>query len=221
MHKRTISLFAPLAAFAVAGAIGTGPAQAKGDEHGGDPRNHRDSHSAEIVTSEEATATFDETGVTTEAVPPATAIEQEDGTTEFRFPEDDTDHGRTTPGKSDKATGEFEYLGGIEYSSEAGDAVTWEDPEVDTSDGLISFDVDGERVDLLRAVPDQESDKESDDESESDGESYDSYGDDGKEHGDYELVLTDDGADQLNQVAGDDAFEEGDVLATTDDGKDC
>jgi len=198
MRKSTTALLTPLAAFAVAGSIGTGPAQANGVQHGTET-DHTRAHSAEIVTTEDAAATLDQSGVTTEAVPPATAEPQDEGTTEFRFPEDDTDIGRATPGRSDRAEGEFEYLGGIEYRSDAGGSTTWQDPEVDTTAGLVSFEVDGERTDLLQVEPVEES----------------------EEHADYDLVLTDDGADELNEVAGSDAFEEGDVLATTDDGKDC
>lgn len=239
MRKRTITLFAPLAALAVVGTVGAGPAQAHGDqydsgysgEYGGE---HSDSQAAEIVTDEEADATLADAGVTTEPVDPATAEEQEDGSTLLTFPEDeDQSDDESTYSESDT---EEEFLGGLEYSSEAGTA-TWEDPTVDSTDGLVSFVVDGERTDLLQVVPaDDEADGD-----EAEGDEYGeastaSYGDEeyegdeaeesdeaeeGDEGTEYDLALTAEGAESLNEVAGDDAFAEGDVLASTDDGKDC
>lgn len=230
MRKTTTTLLAPLAALAVAGTIGAGPAQATGDEHGQYGGEHSETQSAEIATSEEAAATLEEAGVTTGAVEPATAEEQEDGTTLLSFPKDEE--------SEKKYDSEVEFLGAVEYASEAG-TTTWQEPAIDTSDGLVSFEVAGERTDLLQVVPAEEeaegdeSSEESTDESseESSGghASYASYpdkGDDEGEHGDeegdeYDLALTAEGAEALNEVAGDEAFAEGDVLASTDDGKDC
>ncbi len=95
------------------------------------------------MTDEDAATALEDAGVTLDAVDPATAEEQDDGLTELTFPQDE---------ESDQKDSEVEFLGGIEYSSEAGTA-TWEDPSVDTSDWLVSFDVDGERTDLLQVVP--------------------------------------------------------------------
>ncbi len=220
MRKRTTALLAPLAALAVAGTIGAGPAQAHGDESGGhdgyDGGEHGDTRSAEIVTDEDAAATLEEAGVSLDAVDPATAEEQEDGLTELEFPQDE---------ESDQKDSEVEFLGGIEYSSEAGTA-TWADPSVDTSDWLVSFDVDGERTDLLQVVPEDEGDSEEGDEQTYAQSSYggESDGsDEGEEsgEGDYDLALTAEGADALNEVTGDDSFAEGDLFASTDDGKNC
>jgi hypothetical protein len=237
MRKTTTTLLAPLAALAVAGTIGAGPAQAHGDEHGQYGGEQSDSSAAEIVTSEEATAVLDEAGVTTEAVEPATAEEQEDGLTELSFPKDEE--------SEKKYDNEVEFLGGVEYASEAG-STTWQEPAVDTSDGLVSFDVAGERTDLLQVVPaedseDSEESGESDESGEADesdesddhgeartasygGETEGHDGEESGEHGDkdeYDLALTAEGADALNEVAGDDTFAEGDIFASTDDGKDC
>src|SRR5262245_35839286 len=123
MRKTTTTLLAPLAALAVAGTIGAGPAQATGDEHGQYGGGESgDSPSAEIGTSEDATATLEEAGVTTEAVEPATAEEQEDGTTQLAFPKDEE--------SEKKYDSEVEFLGGVEYASEAS-STTWSDPTVD------------------------------------------------------------------------------------------
>ena len=218
MRKTTTTLLAPLAALAVAGTIGAGPAQATGDEHGQYGGEHSDTQSAEIATSEEAAATLEEAGVTTGAVEPATAEEQEDGTTHLSFPKDEE--------SEKKYDSEVEFLGAVEYVSEAG-TTTWQEPAIDTSDGLVSFEVAGERTDLLQVEP-AEGD-ESSEESSGEHASYASYqdkGDDEGDHGDeegdeYDLALTAEGADALNEVAGDEAFAEGDILASTDDGKDC
>ena len=231
MRKTTTTLLAPLAALAVAGTIGAGPAQATGDEHGQYGGEHSDTQSAEIATSEEAAATLEEAGVTTGAVEPATAEEQEDGTTLLSFPKDEE--------SEKKYDSEVEFLGAVEYASEAG-TTTWQEPAIDTSDGLVSFEVAGERTDLLQVVPAEEEAEGDESSEESSGEhaSYASYqdkgddegehsdegdeGDHGDEEGDeYDLALTAEGADALNEVAGDEAFAEGDVLASTDDGKDC
>ncbi len=112
MRKTTTTLLAPLAALAVAGTIGAGPAQATGDEHGQYGGEHSDTQSAEIATSEEAAATLEEAGVTTGAVEPATAEEQEDGTTLLSFPKDEE--------SEKKYDSEVEFLGAVEYASEAG-----------------------------------------------------------------------------------------------------
>jgi hypothetical protein len=198
MRKHATTLLAPLAALAIAGTVGTAPAQAHGDDHGDHSGGeHGDTRSAEIVTDEDAAATLAEAGVTLDAVDPATAEEQEDGTTELTFPHDENGDARS----EDK----IDFLGGVEYSSEAGTA-TWADPSLDTSDWLVSFEVDGQRTDLLQVVPENEGD---------DGDD----GDDGE--GDHDLALTAEGADALNEVAGDESFAEGDILASTDDGMHC
>jgi hypothetical protein len=236
MPKKIAStLLAPAAVLAVAGTIGFAPsANAHGDEHGGE----HDAPAAEIVTSEDAAATLTDAGVTLEATDEATGETLEDGRTRLSFPYDDSDsepapdeHAAWSTGGTDtdeEGDDHLEFVGGVEYTSDLA-TTEWEDPHVDTSDGLVSFDVAGERTDLLAVTEADETDDQDpegedpsaarSDEGDTDGDTDgDTEGDD--EGAEYELVLTADGADALNEVAGDDAFAEGDVFATAD-GHDC
>lgn len=225
MRKHATTLLAPLAALAIAGTVGAAPAQAHGDgdherygnhqqsrghddRHGhGHGQEHRDGHedskSAEIVTSEEATVTLAAAGVTVDALDPATAESQEDGTVRLSFPKAEDDAAASE-------SGEVAFDGGISYATDTGGA-TWLEPTVDTDDWTVSFDVDGQRVDLLQVVP-----EEGGDEAASYGSKH-GHGDEAE----FDLALTADGATALNEVAGDGAFAEGDILAQSDDGKDC
>jgi hypothetical protein len=218
MRKHATTLLAPLAALAIAGTVGTAPAQAHGDQSSGhgdhSGGDHGDTRSAEIVTDEDAAATLEEAGVTLAAVDPATAEEQEDGTTELTFPQAGEGDAKST------SEDEVDFLGGIEYSSDA-DTATWADPSLDTSDWLVSFEVDGERTGLLQVVPEDEGDDEESGEYRTSGYNHGDESDEGQGESDYDLALTAEGADALNEMAGDESFAEGDVLATTDDGKDC
>ena len=229
MRKTTTTLLAPLAALAVAGTIGAGPAQAHGDEHGQYGGEHSDSQSAEIVTSEEAAATLEEAGVTTGAVEPATAEEQEDGTTLLSFPKDEE--------SEKKYDSEVEFLGGcrVRLRGRHHDVAGPGDRHLRRARELRGRrrahrpapgragrgGGRGRRV--VRGVPT----------SHERAPSHASYGDEERgrrgraspatkrDEDEYDLALTAEGADALNEVAGDDAFAEGDVLASTDDGKDC
>jgi hypothetical protein len=205
MRKHVAALITPLAALAVAGTVAAGPAQANGEDHDG-----HDDHgwSAEVETTPEASDTLEQAGVTLTAEEPATAEPQEDGTTEVTFPavpsadDEEADSSLDASGE-----GEVAFEGGLTFDSEAGTA-TWSTPTVDTSEWTVGFEVDGEQVDVLQAVP------VADGADGEDVEEGDTYGDD--EGGSIDLTLTTEGADSLNQVAGDETFAEGDVLAQAD-----
>jgi hypothetical protein len=266
MRKHVKTLITPLAALAVAGTIGlgtAGSAQAHGDwgEHGGwsghDPSQDH-TWSAQIETDPDAAAALADAGVTLDAVEPATAEPQEDGTTELTFPKDESQEPTPAPSASTGTddTGpeqyggleEVAFDGGITASSDTG-AATWEQPTYDISDGTVSFDVDGQQVDLLQAVPasdespapddpgDDPGDDSGDDDSGTDSgyaeSGYTTAGDDqGDDQGDdpgdesghdsnVDLVLTEQGAEGLNAVAGEGTFAAGDVFASVEDGWGC
>lgn len=188
MRKHATTLIAPLAALAVVGTVGAGAASATGDSHGdhGEYGGHQ-AAAVQVETSDEAEAALDEVGVTLGAVEPATAEESEDGTTEITFP---------TSAEQDFSSGEAAFDGGIAVTGASGET-TWLEPAFDTSDWQVSFDVDGQRVDLLQVVPE-------------DG----SFATGGSESGhEADLALTAEGAEALNAVAGEGAFAEGDVFA--------
>lgn len=191
MRKHATTLIAPLAALAVVGTIGAGPANATGDGHG-DEYGHHDHGpvSVQVETSDEAEATFTEAGATLAAVEPATAEEAEDGTVELTFP---------TSEEQDLSSGQAAFDGGLTVSGAAGDT-SWLDPALDTSDWQVSFDVDGQRVDVLEVVPEEG-------EAFAAGESHE-----GNEGHEADLALTAEGADALNAVVGGGAFAAGDVL---------
>lgn len=225
MPRHTRILTAPLAAIAVTGLVGAGAAQAHGGEsyggHEGHDGTHGESWSADVVTSEEATATLGEAGVSVDAVEPATAEVQEDGRTLLSFPKGDDAGDDSADDPADDTSyeksgehgqyGEVAFEGGVEYSSVSA-TTTWLEPTVDTADWTVSADVDGTRVDVFQlAVPDQEESS-----GHERGASYAEHGTDGAHQVD--LVLTADGAEALNEVAGGDAFAEGDVLAESAEG---
>jgi hypothetical protein len=226
MRKHATTLIAPLAALAIAGTV-TAPAYAGGDHDGHGHHGGHDAPAAQITTSDEATAALADAGVSVDAVDPATAETDDDGNVELTFPVawDKSDGDRHDGHRGHHRTGggwgeEIAFEGGIEWTSDAASS-TWLDPTVDPQDGQVTFTVDGQEVDALQAVPaDDEGDDDGDD---GPGDHWRSQGGDHGDHGggDFDLVLTAEGADAVNQVAGDDAFAEGDVLAETDDGRDC
>lgn len=189
MRKHATTLIAPLAALAVVGTVGAGTAQANeygyGYDHGygGD----HEAISVQLETSDEAEAALDQAGASLDAVEPATEAESEDGSTEITFPTSE-DQGFTE--------GQAAFDGGIALTGASGET-TWLDPSLDTTDWQVSFDVDGQRVDLLQVVPDDGTAVASD------------VGGWGHEA---DLALTAEGAEALNTVVGDGTFAEGDVF---------
>jgi len=217
MRKTATALLTPLAALAVAGTVGTGPAQATGHDGYGHQGEH-EAPSAELVTSEEASTAISDAGVTIDAIEPATAEPQEDGTTELSFPlaeSPEEQSAPTTPGEDEQV----QFDGGIEFGSESGTASAWEAPQVSTSDGTVTVEIEGEQVDVLQAVPadEDEGDDEGDETAARTATDSGDHEDYGEKSDEADLVLTADGADALNEVTGEDTFAEGDVFASADD----
>jgi len=218
MQTHAKTLLAPLAAVAIAGALGAAPAEAHGGGHPGYGQHgyghhhghhgHRghDARAAEIVTSDETAAAFAQAGVDVSAVDPATAHAKRDGTTELSFPraEDGERWGK-------RWSKELDFEGGVTYASDVASS-TWLDPSVDTKDGSVSFQVSGQRVDLLQVVPEGD-----DGDGDGDHQRAGRHGHDDE----FDLTLAAEGAAALNQVTGGDSFAAGDVFADTDEGHDC